>query len=57
MPKTILGTRNVEMNEVHNNSEQSYELSIFLSWVAQLMLGMDKVLAKILTLKRGTEKW
>lgn len=57
MPMTFLGTQNVEMNEAHNNSEQLYELSIFLPWVAQLMPGMAKILAKILNCKNGREKW
>lgn len=56
MARTVLGTWNVEMNEAHNNSEQSYELPIFFSWVAQLMPGMAKILAKILTFKREREK-
>lgn len=59
IPKTVLDIWNVEINEAHNNSKQSCELSIFPSWVAQLMPWMAKilVLAKILTFKRGKEKW
>lgn len=41
MQGSILDTGNIEMNDAHNDSEQSRELPILLCWITEFMPGQN----------------